>query len=98
MLEPAQMSKHVREVLTDALRGNCWPCADEAAFLLYLLDRGTGREKLAATLSSSVPVVRQRGACFLALMGEDWCLETLIRAASGPAETGGHEAACALSL
>ena len=92
------MPAAIRSVLANALIEDCKACDDEAGFLLYLLSRDAGRVKLATNLSNSVPITRTGAACFLAMIGDDWCVETLIRAANGPAESGGHEAACALSL
>ena len=88
----------MRSSLIRALGGDCKACDDEAGFLLYLLNRETGRTKLVANLSNSVPIARTGAACFLAMIGDDWCIEALVQAANRPVERGGHEAACALSL
>jgi hypothetical protein len=97
-LPPAEMSASLRADLRHALDGTHYGSDDDAAFLLYLLDEHAGRERLVACLSHSIPITRQGAAAFLALIGDEWCIRQLARQAHGPADDGGHEATCALSL
>jgi hypothetical protein len=71
---------------------------DEAGFLLYLLEPELGLQKLSRSLTHQVPITRTGAACFLALIGDARCVEILIEASRQPPESGGHEAACVLSL
>lgn len=88
----------LRPDLVRALGENYGAMDDEAAFLLFLLDEAAGRQKLARCLTHPIPRPRQGAAVFLAMIADEACIEILAQASAGPADGGGHEAACALSL
>ncbi|MFN0125470.1 MAG: DUF6896 domain-containing protein [Verrucomicrobiales bacterium] len=84
--------------LVAAFRENYGAMDAEAAFMLFLLDESAGRRKLADCLTDPIPSPRQGAAVFLAMIGDEACISILAQACAGPADCGGHEAACALSL
>lgn len=98
VLKPREVSVQRRMRLVQALATNCRAVDDTAGFLLFLLDPKAGRQRLVFNLTNPIPSPRSGAACFLAIIGDDWCLAALVRAAEGDPERGGHEAACALSL
>jgi hypothetical protein len=95
---PSTISQQTEKIVRRVLAADRKACDAEAGLLLYLLSPALGLEKIQANLRNTVPITREDAAVFLAMIGTDEALDALIKAAAGPAENGGHEAACALSL
>lgn len=95
--EPKNLPAELRQRLVASLGADCYAMDDDAGFLLYLLEPELGLQKLSRSLTHQVPITRTGAACFLALIGDARCVEILIEASKLP-ESGGHEAACVLSL
>lgn len=91
---PASEMKHIAA----ALRGDTLASSGQAAALLFLVDAPQGLARLAASLNHSIPHVRMEAAAYLATISDSEAVRLLITRAGGPAENGGHEAACALGL
>lgn len=87
-----------RAAVPGRLTGDFGASDGEAAFLLYLLDPSSGIQKLRQALSHRVPMARMDAAAFLALLGSSQAVDTLLDVAAKDPTSGGHEAACALSL
>jgi hypothetical protein len=95
---PGDQFAKFRAVVPGRLKGDFGASDGEAAFLLYLLNSSSGIQKLRQALSHRVPMARMDAAAFLALIGSKQALDTLLDVAAKDPASGGHEAACALSL
>ncbi len=95
---PGNLPPATHEMLRSLLGGNRKACDAEAGFLLYLLSPGAGLTKLRSNVGHSIPAARKCAAVFLAMIGTDEALKTLVEMAQRPPECGGHEVACALGL
>lgn len=95
---PGDTFERFRQIARDRLRSDFGASDDEAAFLLFLLDPKEGLKKLQGALQHHIPAPRMGAAAFLAMIDDADSIAILIAAAEGNPESGGHEAACALSL